>query len=223
MPLARRRALLRRAEVAGAVVVEDDYDGEFHFDGAPVPALQALDEAGCVVYAGTFAKATLPAIRIGYMVVPRPLLAPVLAAQRQVGLFAAAPVQDALALFLRRGHYRAHLRRVRRLYRERRDRLAAALRVHCADRLDVTVPAGGLQLLATLRDGGDDAALAARAAHRGLDVLPLSRLHAGPTDRSGLLLGFASCRPKELDGAAVRLAEALAVGDDDPDPIGSTV
>ncbi|TNC12133.1 PLP-dependent aminotransferase family protein [Methylobacterium terricola] len=223
MPLSRRRALLRRAEAAGAIVVEDDYDGEFHFDGAPVPALQALDEAGCVVYAGTFSKATLPAIRIGTMVVPRPLLAPVLAAQRQLGLFAASPVQDALALFLRRGHYRAHVRRVRRLYRERRDRLVAALRAHCADRLDVAAPAGGLQLLATLRDGGDDVAVAARAATRGLDVLPLSRLHAGPTDRAGLLLGFASCRPQELDAAAMRLAEALAVGDADPDLVGSAV
>ncbi|MFH6786230.1 MULTISPECIES: MocR-like pyridoxine biosynthesis transcription factor PdxR [Methylobacterium] len=223
MPLSRRRGLLRLAAAAGAVVVEDDYDGEFHFDGAPVPALQALDEAGCVVYAGTFSKATLPAIRIGTMVVPRPLLAPVLAAQRQVGLFAASPVQDALALFLRRGHYRAHVRRMRRLYRERRDRLVAALREHCADRLDVAAPAGGLQLLATLRDGSDDVAVAARATRCGLDVLPLSRLYAGPADRTGLLLGFASCRPQELAAAAVRLAEALGAEDEDLGPGGTAL
>ncbi|GJD61584.1 PLP-dependent aminotransferase family protein [Methylobacterium frigidaeris] len=210
MPLARRRALLRLGEATGAIIVEDDYDGEFHFDGAPVPALQALDEAGRVVYAGTFAKATLPAIRVGYMVVPRPLLATILAAQRQVGLIAASHIQDALALFIRRGHYRAHVRRVRRLYRERRDRLVAALQHHCPDELAVATPAGGLQLLATLRDGGDDVALAARAARQGLDILPLSRLYAGAADRTGLLLGFASCRPAELATAAARLAQALA-------------
>ncbi|MEH3146586.1 MAG: PLP-dependent aminotransferase family protein [Methylobacterium frigidaeris] len=210
MPVARRRDLLAAAEAAGALILEDDYDGEFHFDGAPVPALQALAEADRVVYAGTFSKATTPAIRIGYMVVPRALLAVVLAAQRHLGLTAAPQVQDALALFIGRGHYRAHLRRTRRLYRERRDHLVATLRATCGDWLGVEAPAGGLQALATLRDGIADDRVASRAARRGLDVLPLSRLRLGPAGgATGLLLGFAAWRPGELTGAVARLDAAF--------------
>ncbi|WP_187371525.1 PLP-dependent aminotransferase family protein [Methylobacterium oryzihabitans] len=210
MPVARRRDLLRAADAAGALILEDDYDGEFHFDGAPVPALQALTGADRAIYAGTFAKATSPAVRVGYMVVPRPLLPVALAAQRHLGLTAAPQVQEALALFLGRGLYRAHLRRTRRLYRERRDHLVAALRKTCGDRIAVEAPAGGLQVLARLRDGTADAAAAARAGARGLDVLALSRLHAGPPgDAAGLLLGFAAWRPAELTEAVARLDAAL--------------
>ncbi|WP_298960832.1 PLP-dependent aminotransferase family protein [uncultured Methylobacterium sp.] len=103
MPVARRHDLLRAADAVGALILEDDYDGEFHFDGAPVPALQALTGADRVVYAGTFAKATSPAVRVGYMVVPRSLVPVALAAQRHLGLTAAPQVQEALALFLGRG------------------------------------------------------------------------------------------------------------------------
>ena len=192
MPVGRRHALLAAAARHGAVVVEDDYDGEFHYDGAPVPALQGLDDGGRVVYVGTFAKATTPDIRVGYLVVPPGLRGAVDAVRRNWGLLVPPHVQDALGLFLGRGHYRAHVRRMRRLYRARRDRLMAALAARGSDVFEVERPPGGLQLVATLKHEGDDVALAADATAAGIAVTPLSRCFAGPPALRGLLIGFAA-------------------------------
>ncbi|MGE8131241.1 PLP-dependent aminotransferase family protein [Methylobacterium sp. NPDC080182] len=210
MPVGRRQALLAAAARHGAVVVEDDYDGEFHYDGAPVPSLQGLDDDGRVVYVGTFAKATTPDIRVGYLVVPPDLRGAIDAVRRGWGLIVPPHVQEALGLFLKRGQYRAHVRRMRRLYRARRDALAAVLAARGADVFAVERSPGGLQLMAMLRHGGDDVALATDASSCGIAVTPLSRCFAGPPALRGLLIGFAALGGASDPDRAVGTLCALA-------------
>ncbi|MCA6121175.1 PLP-dependent aminotransferase family protein [Bradyrhizobium sp. WSM 1704] len=204
MPVARRTELLAAAEPGKTWIVEDDYDGEFHYDSRPMPALQGLDREGRVLYIGTFAKATTADIRIGYLVVP-PQLAPTMEiAQRHLGLIASVHVQEALADFMADGHFLAHVRRMRRIYRWRRDHLAAVLARQLGEVLTAEVPPGGMQLVARLKNGGGaDKDIAARLAAAGVAVRALSSLALDRPRDFGLLLGFAAWRENEI-GAAVR-------------------
>ncbi len=202
MPIARRLALLRFAASVGAVIVEDDYDSEFHYDGRPVAALQGLDESGRVFYVGTFAKSMLADIRVGYALVPDRLVETFERAQRHTGHLVPTPVQDALAEFIGDGAYAAHVRRVTRVYRARRDRLVQALASEAGDAFLIDPPAGGMQLLARYRDHHDDRDLSARLAQAGVTARPLSMHFTGRVTGQGLFLGFAAWNEKEIDGGA---------------------
>lgn len=142
MPINRRRELLRFADEAGATVIEDDYDSEIHYDGRPVAALQGLDATGRVFYVGTFSKSTFADIRCGYVIVPPDLAELFETAQRHSGQIMPAPVQDALAEFIDDGHFAAHIRKMTRIYRARRDRLVQALSAAAGAHLTLEPPAG---------------------------------------------------------------------------------
>ena len=211
MPVARRTELLAAAAPGKTWIVEDDYDGEFHYDSRPMPALQGLDAQGRVLYVGTFAKAMTADIRIGYLVVP-PSLAPTMeTAQRHLGLIASVHVQEALSDFISDGHFLAHIRRMRRIYRSRRDHLAAALDRHLGEAVVAEVPPGGMQLIARFRDGASDRDVAERLVEAGVEVRALSSLAVERPRDSGLLLGFAAWRESEI-GAAVRIMANCLTG-----------
>ena len=127
MPIGRRLELLRFAEAAGACIIEDDYDGEFHYEARPVAALQGLAPSPRVFYLGTFSKATYADIRFGYVVVPEALIDVFELAQRHMGMLTSITMQDALAEFISAGAYLGHIRRMTRLYKGRRDRMLRAL------------------------------------------------------------------------------------------------
>ncbi|MGY4477872.1 MocR-like pyridoxine biosynthesis transcription factor PdxR [Bradyrhizobium sp. USDA 3364] len=203
MPVARRTELLASATPGKTWVVEDDYDGEFHYDSRPMPALQGLDREGRVLYLGTFAKAMTADIRLGYLVVPPQLARTMEIAQRHLGLIASVHVQEALAGFMSDGHFLAHVRRMRRIYRARRDHLATALARQLGGVLTAEVPAGGMQLIARFQSGASDQDAVARLVGAGVEVRALSTLAAGRPRDFGLLLGFAAWRENEI-GAAVR-------------------
>ena len=210
MPVARRTELLAAAEPGKTWIVEDDYDGEFHYDSRPMPALQGLDREGRVLYVGTFAKAMTSDIRLGYLVVPAQLSRTMEIAQRHLGLIASVHVQEALASFMADGHFLAHIRRTRRIYRSRRDHLAAALTRHLSEVLVAEVPPGGMQLVARLKHGTADRDVVSRLGAAGVEVRALSSLAVERPRDHGLLLGFAAWRENEI-GAAVRImASALA-------------
>src|SRR5262245_55416777 len=156
MPIGRRLELLRFAENAGACIIEDDYDGEFHYEARPVAALQGLAPSPRVFYLGTFSKATYADIRIGYVVVPEALIEVFELAQRHVGTLTSITMQDALAEFIGAGTYLGHIRKMTRLYKARRDRIVQALGAEAGNHLAVEVPDGGMQLLARCRDQIDD-------------------------------------------------------------------
>jgi GntR family transcriptional regulator / MocR family aminotransferase len=203
MPINRRRELLAFASAVGAVIIEDDYDSEFHYDGRPVAALQGLDDSGSVFYVGTFSKSMFADVRAGYAIVPRNLVEVFEKAQRHSGQIVPAPLQNALAEFIVDGHFAAHLRKMTRLYRGRRDRLVQALGA-AGHALKLVPPAGGMQLLAYLDPRRNDVDIADRLAKVGVTARPLSRHFTGAITDQGLLLGFAAWNEREIDaGAAI--------------------
>jgi GntR family transcriptional regulator/MocR family aminotransferase len=202
MPIGRRLELLRFAEVSGASIIEDDYDGEFHYEARPVAALHGLAPSQRVFYLGTFSKATYSDIRIGYAVVPEALIDIFELAQRQMGILTPITMQDALAEFISSGAYLGHIRKMTRIYKARRDRLVEALAAEAGDRLAVETPDGGMQLLARCRPQADDERLAARLLEAGVVSRALTRMLYHRTTERGLFLGFAAWNEKEIDHAA---------------------
>ncbi|MCP5370645.1 MAG: PLP-dependent aminotransferase family protein [Hyphomicrobiales bacterium] len=204
LSLERRLELLDWARRRGAWIVEDDYNSEYRYAGRPLPALQGLDEAGRVIYMGSFSKVLFPALRLGYLVLPPDLVARFRVARRLTDGAAPALTQAALAEFMAQGHFGAHLRRMRKLYLERRDTLTAALAASGLP-LDWTVPESGMHLVARLAAGRDDKALSGAAAGAGIAAPPLSVHYAAPPRRGGLLLGFAGFAPAALAAAVAGL------------------
>lgn len=209
MSLARRTEFLRSSKPGKTWIVEDDYDGEFHYDSRPVPALQGLDGHGRVFYVGTFSKAMTSDIRLGYLVVPPALVSTFEIAQRHIGLIASSHIQEALAEFIADGHFLAHLRRMRRLYHARRDHLVEGLERHLGEVLAVEVPSGGIQLVARLRRGRADQAAVKRLVNKGVETRALSGLALGKPRDHGLLLGFAAWRESEISAAVRAMASCF--------------
>jgi GntR family transcriptional regulator / MocR family aminotransferase len=202
MPIGRRLELLRYAEAVGACIIEDDYDGEFHYEARPVAALQGLAPSPRIFYLGTFSKSTYADIRIGYVVVPEGLIDVFELAQRQMGMLTSITMQDALAEFISAGAYLGHIRRMTRLYKGRRDRMLQALASEAGSRLTVEAPAGGMQLLARCHGAANDQKLSARLLEAGVVSRPLSSMLYHKTGEQGLFLGFAAWNEKEIDRAA---------------------
>jgi GntR family transcriptional regulator/MocR family aminotransferase len=210
MSLARRLKLLEWARTNGALILEDDYDSEFRFSGSPVPALQGLDRAGVVLFAGSFSKVLFPSIRVGYLVVPPDLVDRLSAVKSLTTRHAPLLDQVVLCDFITEGHFGRHLRRMREVYAERLGVLLRAARDRLSDVLDISVVEAGLQTSAWFRRKTDGSAAVAAAATRGLDVMALSRYSSRPLARDGLLLGFAAIDANEIRRGVKELAAALA-------------
>ena len=206
MSLARRTEFLKSSRPGKTWIVEDDYDGEFHYDSRPVPALQGLDAHDRVFYVGTFSKAMTSDIRLGYLVVPAALVGTFEIAQRHIGLIASSHIQEALAEFIADGHFLAHLRRMRRLYHARRDHLVEGLERQLGEVLSPEVPSGGIQLVARLKRGRADQAAVKRLVEVGVETRALSSLALGKPRDHGLLLGFAAWRESEISTALRAMA-----------------
>jgi len=209
MSLGRRLALLDWAREADAWVVEDDYDSEYRYRGRPLEALQGLDQAGKVIYVGTFSKVLFPALRIGYLVAPEPLIPLLLQTRRFVDMHPPILEQMALADFLREGHYARHLRRTRPQIQRRRDCLYQELQRHLGWLLDVSLPESGLEFVGWLPPGKDDRRAVALADAVDIMVVAVSRQSLEPQPRGGLLMGFAGIDEATIRRSVQRLAKAL--------------
>jgi GntR family transcriptional regulator/MocR family aminotransferase len=211
MPLERRLALLDWASRAGAWVVEDDYISEFRYEGRPLEALQALDKNGRVIYIGTFSKTLFPALRLAYLVLPRPLVRPFLAAKWVADRFSAMLAQEALADFITSGQFERYLRRAGARNAARRRALIGALRQHFGDRVEIAGENTGVHLLVWLNDvpKRDLEPLIARAAHADVGLYPISPYYESPPRRAGLLFGYASLTEADIRAGIRRLAEVV--------------
>jgi GntR family transcriptional regulator / MocR family aminotransferase len=208
MSAARRLRLLDWARRSGAWIIEDDYDSEYRFGNLPIPALQGLDPDSRVIYFGTFTKLLFPSLRLGYIVLPRDLVAPFEAVRRSMDLFTHTLHQAVLADFIEEGHFERHIRRTRLLCRERRTALVDALRQHFGDRLEVRGDEAGMFLSAVLPEGVPDREIATRAAERGLRVYPLSRCYLTKPALPGFVLGYGGLRRDEIAAGVRKLREA---------------
>jgi GntR family transcriptional regulator / MocR family aminotransferase len=203
-----RSAVLRWAAEGGAVVIEDDYDAEYRYDRTPVGALQGL-APDRVVYAGSASKTLAPGLRLGWFVMPEHLAGPMAAAKIAADRGSPALEQLALADLIGKGEFDRHLRRMRPVYRRRRDALLAAL----ARRLPWLEPAGvsaGLHLVTWLPPDLDEAAVVEAAAHAGVGiegVTPYRISHPGP---GGLIFGYATVNEQAIAEGVDILAGVMA-------------
>jgi GntR family transcriptional regulator/MocR family aminotransferase len=209
LSLSRRLALLEWAARAGAWIVEDDYDSEYRYGGRPIAAMQGLDAGGRVIYLGTFSKTMLPALRVGYVIVPEALVEPVTIAIRHTGHSVPVVVQAALADFLDEGHFATHVRRMRGLYARRQAALVAAVARLGGTRLVAEATDAGLQLAARLLDGTDDRALSTALDAAGVVAPPLAAYHLGTPRVRGLLMGYAAVPEREIAAAVLTLGRVL--------------
>jgi GntR family transcriptional regulator/MocR family aminotransferase len=207
---ARRTAVVEWAQRTGGYVLDDDYDGEFRYDRQPIGALQSLDPHR-VVYLGSASKSLAQTMRVGWMVLPEPLIDPVLAAAGGAQYRVDAITALTLADFLKTGGYDRHVRRMRNRYRRRRDTLVAAL-----DGFDVGIGglAAGVNLLLTLPDGAEPAVLQ-RAGEAGIALEGLSIMRhpaAGPEtpDPDGVIIGFGAPAEHAFGPAVEALRDVLA-------------
>jgi GntR family transcriptional regulator / MocR family aminotransferase len=195
----RRAALLDWAAASDALILEDDYDGEYRYDREPVGALQGLGPAR-VVYMGSTSKTLAPALRLGWMVLPGDL-AGVLAEERGWA-DGGSPVLDQLALaeFIERGELDRHLRRMRLRYRRRRDALIAAVE-RALPELEVTGAAAGLHITLALPRGAGAEAIVERAEARGVAILGCAP--------GMMFVGYANIVDAAIEPAVMALAEAV--------------
>jgi GntR family transcriptional regulator/MocR family aminotransferase len=209
MSLPRRLALLAWARRTGALVFEDDYDSEYRYAGRPLPAMQGLDRAGQVVFAGSFGKVLFPSLRLGYLVVPPDLVERVAAARWLTHRHPPMLEQMVTCDFITEGHFARHLRRMRQLYAERLSLLLDCARRRLAGLLELSPIEAGLQTIGWLAGGitGEAAEAAARA--RDVEVVPLRRFYRGAMARDGLQLGFAAVGAREIRRGVDELARAL--------------
>ncbi|WP_245947826.1 PLP-dependent aminotransferase family protein [Billgrantia montanilacus] len=208
MSLARRLALLEAAERHGAWIVEDDYDSEFRYGQRPVAALQGLVEGARVIYVGTFSKVMYPGLRLGYLVLPEPLVEPFRRANARLYREGQYAVQAALAEFIARGHFSRHVRRMRDCYRSRQTLLREALAPAVARGLRLSEGQAGMHLVAWLDDAEHERNLVDRAAGEGISLSPLSSYYLIAPGRPGLVLGYAGTVEAEIERAGQWLARA---------------
>ncbi len=209
MSAARRLEILQWSVRARAWIIEDDYDGEFRFDSRPIGALQGLDTDSNVVYVGTFSKVLFPALRLGYVVVPKDMVAAFSAVREAADLFSSTLYQAVLTDFIREGHFARHLRRMRVLYMERRIVLVQAIHAQLGNMLEVIGAEAGMHLVALLPFGVDDREVARRAAQNGISVLPLSSCYLKKPERGGLILGYGGTNASEVEEGIKRLKLSL--------------
>lgn len=190
LSLPRKHQLLEWAKEGHCWVVEDDYDGEFHYTRRVLPALKSIDTEDRVIYMGTFSKTVMPALRISYLVIPRPLLATFRATAEQSESGQPVLTQKILATFLGEGHFFKHLKKMRTLYSQRRKYMLAALASVYGDIFAVEVTDGGMHIVAYLRSGRDDQQLANLWHQHQLLVSPLSSWYQHSPKRYGLVIGY---------------------------------
>lgn len=211
MPVNRRQELLQWAgQRKDRYLIEDDYDSEFRYRGKPIPALQGLDKAGKVIYMGTFSQSIAPAIRVGYMVLPQPLLS---VYQQRLGFYASTVSridQNILYQFLTEGYYERHLNRMRAIYKGKHDTLLARLR-GMEEEFQIHGEYAGLHVLLTSKKGLPERWLVEEAGKAGVKVYGLSAyyIHQHHNNRpSTVILGYAKLSEEQIEEGARRLKEA---------------
>lgn len=211
LSLARRLQLLANVKAVGALIIEDDYDSEFRRDGPPLPAIQGLTPDAPVIYLGTFSKSLFPALRTGFIVVPRALVESVAAMLAQCHPRGRQVEQIALAQFLHSGEFASHLRKMRRLYAARRDAMQDALHTHLGDIATLYGGASGMHLSIGIPADFSDQHISDRALAQGLVARPLSGYVIGtPTPHSnGFILGYAQVPCEAMDAKIAQLARLI--------------
>ncbi len=208
---ARRLELATLARRHRLLVLEDDYDHEFHYEGRSVPPLAAADVGGHVVYLGTLSKILAPGLRLGFVIAPPPVIARLAALRAAMDRQGDRPMEAAVAELIEDGELERHVRRMRTTYLARRDALVAHLRARLGSALAFDVPRGGISLWTRVAPDLDTARWLAACAARGVHVSPGSRYTFAGDDPGAFRLVFAPLTLPELDRATAVMAAELPV------------
>jgi GntR family transcriptional regulator/MocR family aminotransferase len=211
MPLARRLALLAWTAAHGSYVIEDDYDSEYRYEGRPIEAMQSLDRNGRVIYVGTLSKILFPALRLGYLVLPKPLVDVFRTVKHLSDRHTASLQQDVVTEFVAQGHFERHLRRTRKRNAQRRVALLRVLAREFGDTISVQGANAGLHVLAWFRNRAPEDAeeIVARAEQAGVGVYPVTPYYLDRPPAAGLVLGYAALNANEIDAGITLLAGHL--------------
>jgi GntR family transcriptional regulator / MocR family aminotransferase len=212
MSAARRFQLLQWANKAGSWIIEDDYDSEYRFDSLPIASLQGLDTDGRVIYTGTFSKVLFPSIRLGYIVIPKDLVERFAAVRQAMDICPSHAGQAVLAAFIREGHFARHIRKMRRVYEERRRVLLEEIDRQLGPSYRTIGVLAGMHITLLLDDKVRDRLIAEGAIKRKLWVSALSLSYAGLIPRQGLVLGFGNTPARQIPNAVALLKAVLDSG-----------
>jgi GntR family transcriptional regulator/MocR family aminotransferase len=203
MALPRRLALVEWARTRSAMLLEDDYDSEYRYTGPPLPAMQSLDGGSRVIYIGTFSNVMFRGLRVGYLVVPEPLVDPFTTAKWLTDRHTALLEQSALADFIEEGHLDRHIRRMRRLYQSRRDTMIAELHRWFGDSVTIRGDAAGMHMTVRFRDAD---AVRARAHASHVHVAGTALYYRSKPAPDEFILGFSAIGERTIREGIKRIA-----------------
>ena len=204
MSLTRRLELIEWSRCNNAVIIEDDYDSEYRYSGPPLPSLQGLATGVAVIYIGTFSKVMFPSLRIGYVIAPESLVARLRRAKWLADRHTPVPEQAALADFIAEGHLERHIRRMRRIYGERRDALVESLDRHFGDGVQIHGDAAGMHVLVRFKDER----IAERAEEAKVQLISSGAYYLTEPPSGEFVLGFSSIGERSIREGIRRLAAA---------------
>jgi GntR family transcriptional regulator / MocR family aminotransferase len=209
MSTRRRVALVDFARRHGSVIIEDDYDGEFRYGDSPLQSLRATDAADVVFYVGTFSKCMLPSLRLGFVVVPQWARATLVAAKNCLDWHCSTPLQTGVAAFIAESHLAHHVRRMRQIYKRRRQLLLDLLKQDFSDWL-VPIPSlYGMHVAAWARDGFDPETAATTLAGKSVKIHTLARYYMRPMPPAGLVFGYGAVDLPEIEQGLATLKDLL--------------
>ena len=209
LSLKRRMELLQWAKNSGSWIIEDDYDSEFRYGGKPLPALKSLDAYNRVIYTGSFSKVLIPSLKLGYIVVPDELQA--CFEQSFSSLWAVGSLLDQKVVteFMVNGHFSLHIKKMRKLYGERRTALANALEKKLSGELSVSLQAGGMHLIGGLLNTIDEKLLQQKAQELGIEPHLLSKFQINAEQPPALLLSFTNVEVASAESVVEKLVQAI--------------
>ena len=209
MSLNRRLNLLEFAEENNAWIIEDDYNSEYRFSGRPIASLQGLDRAGSVIYLGTFSKTIFPALRLGCIVVPEELIETFTKAKALTDRHSPIFEQMVLAEFIDENHYVRHIRRMRKLYAERREIMIDALNQNIGKQITIQPSSAGLHLTIWLDEKLADTEISQKLLDKGIYSEALSNFVFGQELPPAVILGYAAFDKKQIKKGIQELATIL--------------
>ncbi len=209
MPQARRNAFIAWAKQQNGWIIEDDYDSEFRYSGRPIPSLAGLDSNQRTLYVGSFSKIFSHGIRMGFVVMPPALIPLFVWNIKKFGSKASVMPQRPLALFMQNGEYFRHIRRVRRIYAERRQVFINLLQAHLGELATFEDHKAGMHIAVKLPLALKDTEVAERLAQQGITCLALSSYYATSSAQNGLLMGFCSFTETEMEQAMIKLKQVI--------------
>ncbi len=209
MSLRRRKELIEFAHARDAYVFEDDHNSEFRFTGPPLPCLQGMDDCGRVIYAGTLSKILYPSLRLGYILAPEKLVEPMIKIRAVMDQHSPAIDQATLERFLAEGYFLSHIKRMRKLYADRREFFIAHFKKLLGKHFELQIPDAGLHFVAWLRQKSDLPVIMAACADVGIRPTPLSSCFMEAELAPALTFGFAAWTGPQIREGLGKFAAAL--------------